>query len=170
LEAVERPLNWVHGTILGSGVIPDARIRLQTTHSISEAMRNFALPRGTIPFIFLPQDDRIIEFDKHLTKDEKQKVVYVRRTWKTIHYRKTQHIGPPSLDKSISIGACITCATEYVRLEDGTLTGPSEQCEVRLEFDHNLLFEPGANFDLLSKMIIVSTNSLENALKNQIII
>jgi len=163
-SAVERSLNWIHGTILGSEVVPDARIRLQTTNSISEAMQNLALPRGHVPIVLRP--DGTMDFNEHLTEDEKRKVVYVRHLLKIAHYGKNVCLKSPC-ELYTSINARIALVREYVRIEDGTMVGPSERCELRLEFDHDLLFKRGINFEELARVIVYAINELTNALKTQ---
>ena len=162
-SAVERPLNWIHGTILGSEKVPDARIRLQTTNSISEVMKNLALPRGLIPIVMRP--DGIIDFNEQLTEDEKSMVVYVRHLLKNNYYSKTVYL--KSSNKHTSISARIALVREYVRIEDGSIVGPSERCELRLEFDHDQLFERRVDYEELALVIVCATNELTNALKNQ---
>mmetsp|Transcript_23945 Transcript_23945/g.27729 ORF Transcript_23945/g.27729 Transcript_23945/m.27729 type:complete len:236 (+) Transcript_23945:2784-3491(+) len=159
VDARERPLNWIHGSVLGSSNIPDIRYLLRTTKSISNSMKDAILPPGKdIPIKLEP--DGTVTFTPN-DENQKEKLCYIRKMSKRKRFKKYHYL---NAFNDVCLDASIILAEEYNKLENGELHGPTKVCELRVEFDTELLLCADSNYHQWADMVIKISTSLAKAL------
>ena len=150
IEEKERPLHWVHGTILGSNKVPDIRIGLRMWKPLSDEMKKQILPPSGSPPIVLQKNGKL-EYNEKVGKNLEKKLIFMKKPLNQIHYRKIERLNPY---QNVVVDARITVADEYYRLSDEELDGPTKICEMNLSFDLTSFFDIRTNYYEWSKVIL----------------
>jgi len=182
----ERPLNWVHFTLLGNGILPDARVRFRTTVKISNKLRKLAFGdlHGISPIVwktvttkpndisttFSSESNDVPMFCANMTPAMQKRVLYIR------HYVAERYFMKRSdhTNFSMSIRAKVTRVREFHRNHvDGAEFGtPIEKTEMSLDFDvevANRIVQNGAHNEMeqFACSILRETTELAMELKKQ---
>jgi len=193
----ERPLNWVHFTLLGNGCLPDMRVRLQTTEPISERLCAKAFGSEHIsPIRWRAADSSsapesapaqggttqgmqcswieaaVPEFRKDLTDMDRRKVLHIRQHLPSREkvFLKDRRL---ATDIQLHVKARINRVREFGRGDgkDGKMdqTTPVDKAELIMEIEGNCLkLEGGGNFPYaLARMILEEGLHVGEALKRQ---
>eukprot|EP00555_Chaetoceros_dichaeta_P000625 CAMPEP_0198279484 /NCGR_PEP_ID=MMETSP1447-20131203/66952_1 /TAXON_ID=420782 /ORGANISM="Chaetoceros dichaeta, Strain CCMP1751" /LENGTH=354 /DNA_ID=CAMNT_0043974669 /DNA_START=1079 /DNA_END=2143 /DNA_ORIENTATION=+ len=151
----ERPLNWVHYTLLGNGELADMRMKLRTIVPISERLKFLALGdsrNSPSPILWRTNageeigddtapnhrnNDTSVQalvpvFSPHTDPSTKKKVIYIRHYIAEMNFKKKCD----TFGFSFEMHARITLVREFWREEGNSLdfTKPVKKAEIALDF------------------------------------
>ena len=143
IHTSERPLNWVHYTLLGNGELADMRIKLRSTVPISERLKHIALGNSiNSPILWRTPvgeegDDISVQalvpvFSPHTDPYTKKKLIYIRHhIAEKIFTKKCETFG-----FKFEMCARTTLVREFLRKECNNLdfNTPVKKAELVLDF------------------------------------
>ncbi len=141
---IERPLSWLHFTLLGAGVLPDLRIRLDTITPISEdlikkafiGLGNIQHNCPTSPLLWKQNEDNknevSPEFLESILPKHRRRVLHVRQRLERSIYQKSNNTGNSF---HIPSSATVTLVREFNSFGGMCCLQDSfEKAEIKLEY------------------------------------
>jgi len=174
----ERPLSWLHFTLLGAGILPDMRIRLDSTTPISgDLIKKAFVGLGDIDAdnhptspLYWKQHEKLYngvfpQFLASILPIHRRRVLYIRQRVERSYFNKCQN---SRYSSGIPSTARVTIVRDFKRF-DGMicLDDPFENAEISLEYQlTSTFFEQPNGIEKLAAQLLSESVELGISLLN----